>query len=73
MEFDVILEPCEEGGFTAYCPLLKSCISEGDTKEEALENIKEAIMLYLEAIKKEEENLLNNNKEYKIYGVAINA
>jgi len=43
------LEPQEEGGFTAYVPSLPGCISEGDTKEEAIKNIKEAIELYLEA------------------------
>lgn len=45
----VVLEKQEEGGFTAYVPSLPGCISEGETKKEALENIKEAIELYLEA------------------------
>lgn len=49
MELDVILEPQEEGGYTVYVPSLPGCISEGETKEEAIENIKEAIELYLEA------------------------
>jgi len=49
MKLTIVLEPQEEGGFTAYVPSLKGCISEGDTKEEALKNIKEAIELYLEA------------------------
>ena len=49
MKMVVILEPQEEGGFTAFVPSLPGCISEGDTKEEALKNIKEAIELYLEA------------------------
>jgi predicted RNase H-like HicB family nuclease len=48
MRFVVVLQPAEEGGFTAYAPSLPGCISEGDTREEALENIKEAIELYLE-------------------------
>lgn len=48
MEIKVILEPQEEGGYTVYVPSLPGCISQGDTKEEALENIKEAIELYLE-------------------------
>ncbi len=48
MKFKVVLEPSEEGGYTAYVPSLRGCISEGDTKEEALANIKEAIELYLE-------------------------
>ena len=49
MKLAIVLEPQEEGGFTAYVPSLPGCISEGDTKEEAVKNIKEAIELYLEA------------------------
>jgi len=48
MKLKVILEPSDEGGFTVYVPSLPGCISEGDTREEALENIREAIDLYLE-------------------------
>jgi predicted RNase H-like HicB family nuclease len=44
----VVLEPSEDGGYTVYAPSLPGCISEGDTREEALANIKEAIELYLE-------------------------
>lgn len=50
MKIKVIFEPCEEGGYTVYAPALQGCISEGDTKEEALANIKEAIELYLEDV-----------------------
>jgi predicted RNase H-like HicB family nuclease len=50
MKLKVVLEPSEEGGFTVYVPSLPGCISEGDGKEEALENIKEAIELYLEPV-----------------------
>jgi len=48
MKLKVILEPSYEGGFTVYVPSLRGCISEGDTREEALANIREAIGLYLE-------------------------
>ena len=48
MRFRVILEESDEGGYTAYVPSLPGCISEGDTKDEALKNIQEAIELYLE-------------------------
>jgi len=47
--YDVILEPSEEGGFTVYVPALRGCVSEGETEAEALENIREAIVLWLEA------------------------
>ncbi len=50
MKLHVVLEPSEEGGYTAIVPALPGCISEGDTREEALANIQEAITLYLEPI-----------------------
>jgi len=49
MKLTIILEPQEEGGYTAYVPSLRGCVSEGDTKRETIKNIKEAIELYLEA------------------------
>ncbi len=52
MKFKVILEPSEEGGYTAHVPSLPGCISEGDTKESTLYNIEEAIELYLEPTEK---------------------
>ena len=49
MKIKIVLEPAEEGGgYTVYVPSLPGCISEGDTFDEAAENIKEAIELYLE-------------------------
>jgi len=50
MNVRVVLEPSDEGGFTATVPALPGCISEGDTREEALANIEEAIRLYLEPV-----------------------
>jgi len=48
MKLKVILEPSDEGGFTVSVPSLPGCISEGNTIEEAMQNIREAIDLYLE-------------------------
>ena len=50
MKIKVFLEPSEEGGYTVIVPSLPGCISEGNTREEAIENIKEAIKLYLEPV-----------------------
>lgn len=50
MRFKVVLEPSDEGGYTIYVPSLPGCISEGDTIEESLSNIKKAIELYLEPV-----------------------
>jgi len=50
MKLCVVLEASEDGGYTVFVPSLPGCISEGDTKEEALKNIREAIDLYLETV-----------------------
>ncbi len=50
MKLKIVLEPSEDGGYTVYVPSLPGCISEGDTVEEAIQNIKEAIELYLEPV-----------------------
>jgi predicted RNase H-like HicB family nuclease len=46
MELKIVLEEQEEGGYTVYVPALPGCISQGDSVEEAISNIKEAILLY---------------------------
>ena len=48
MRMNVVFELSDEGGYTVYVPALPSCVSEGDTLEEARRNIREAIALYLE-------------------------
>jgi predicted RNase H-like HicB family nuclease len=48
MNIKVVLEPSDEGGYTVYVPSLSGCISEGETIDEALANIQEAIEFYLE-------------------------
>lgn len=49
MKWRVILEPDEDtGDWAVWCPELPGCVSAGETEQEALENIKEAILLYLE-------------------------
>ena len=50
MKLKVVLEPSDEGGFTVFVPALPGCISEGDTRDEAIANIREAIDLYLEPV-----------------------
>ena len=67
MKLQVILEPSDEGGYTVYVPALSGCISEGDNIDEALENIQEAIELYLEPIEED----IANNKELIIRELVI--
>jgi predicted RNase H-like HicB family nuclease len=66
MKLKVVFEKAEEGGYTVYVPSLPGCISQGETKEEALRNIREAIELYLEPA----ENLLLK-KGMEIVEVAV--
>ena len=54
MEFEIVLEKDpEDGGYIVRCPALPGCFSQGETKKEALKNIKEAIEAYLESMLKE--------------------
>jgi predicted RNase H-like HicB family nuclease len=50
MRIKVLLESSNEGGYTVYVPSLPGCISEGETVEDALTNVREAIELYLEPV-----------------------
>lgn len=61
MKLRIVLEPSEEGGFTVFVPTLPACISEGESQEEALRNIREAIELYLESV--EDDLALSPNAE----------
>ena len=51
MKFRVLIEQDEDGMFVAEVPSLPGCISQGKTRSEATDNIKEAIELYLESLK----------------------
>jgi len=68
MKLQIILESSDEGGYTVTVPSLPGCISEGDTKEEAINNIKEAIELYLEPV---EDDFLSNKVHSQIFELAI--
>lgn len=61
MHIKIILEPSEEGGYTAIVPSLPGCISEGNSREEALKNIREAIELYLEPV--DDDSIFSPNSE----------
>ena len=51
MKFPIIIEKDKEvGGYVVYCPTLKGCVSQGETEEEAIENIKDAIKTYLDSL-----------------------
>jgi antitoxin HicB len=55
--YQVMLEPEDEGGYAVWVPVLPGCVSQGDTVEEALGNIREAIQCYVESALKHGETL----------------
>lgn len=50
MKYTVILEKGNESGYVIYAPALKGCVSQGETREEAMNNIKEAMEAYIETL-----------------------
>ena len=65
----VIVHPGEDGYWVAECPSLPGCISQGKTKEEAIENIKEAIHGYVAAL--EEDGLPVPEERFEAMVVAV--
>jgi predicted RNase H-like HicB family nuclease len=57
----VIIYPGEDGYFITECPSLPGCISQGKTREEAVENIREAIQLYVEVLGELIQKTIRNN------------
>jgi predicted RNase H-like HicB family nuclease len=55
VKFRIIVEPDEDGVFVAVCPSLPGCVSQGATRREAVDNIKDAISGYLASLKKHDE------------------
>ena len=70
MHLKVVIEEDEEvGGFVVSCPSLPGCFSQGDTKEEAIENIKEAIQACLESLAEDKIKSYLTNPSAKIVDV----
>ncbi len=55
LKLTIVYTPCVEGGYTAYIKEMRGVISEGETKEEARENVLDALNLMLEAEREESE------------------
>ena len=60
LEYNAIFQKEKEGGFSVWIPTLPGCVSQGETFEEAINNIKEAIALYLDDQKEVEEDNVHN-------------
>lgn len=51
MKYRIVLEQDEDGVFVAEAPALPGCVTQGDTREQALANAREAVELYLESLR----------------------
>ena len=69
--YTVIIQREEDGGYHAFCPVLKGCHSQGDTFEETLENITEAIELYVESLLEDGETIPEENMIIKPIRIAV--
>lgn len=65
MKYTVILQRENDGGYVAVVPALPGCVSQGDSRAEALKNVEEAIELYLEDVRDAGEPIpLESDREY---------
>ena len=71
LKYDVVFEEQVEGGFTVTVPSLPGCISEGDTFEEAKENITDAIKLYLEDLSADGEKIPSEKCRLLSYNIRV--
>ncbi len=78
MKLKVLLRPESEGGYSASVPALPGCYSQGETREEALENIREAAELWLEVVtdtaddrRLHSEHELVDDREDRIHGRGV--
>lgn len=71
LTYTVIFEKATEGGYVAVVPALPGCTTQGETFEEAKENIKDAISGYVEVLKEDGDTIPLENNEYIAATVAI--
>ena len=65
----IVLYPGEDGFWVTYCPSLPGCLSQGQTKEEAIANIKEAINLYIECL--EDDGITVPDEKYELMSMVV--
>ncbi len=69
-KFHVVLQPEKEGGFSVFVPALPGCASQGETEEEAIRNIKEAIELYVEGLVVDRQPIPSDDVHFKEIEIA---
>ena len=71
MRLEIILEQEEDGRYSVHCPALKGCHSQGETREEALKNIQEAIELYLEVVNEKAVKVVRQQPRSNVIELAV--
>ena len=71
LKYTVVFEPSEESGYVAFVPALPGCMSQGDTFEEAVKMIKDAISGYLAVLKEKGQEIPKESEEVVISKVEV--
>lgn len=71
LKYTVIFEPAEEGGFVANVPALPGCATQGDTFEEAVEMVKDAISGYLAVLKDTKQEIPMEKEDLVVTKVSV--
>ena len=72
MEYTIILDPDEKGrGYTVLVPALPGCVTQGRTREEAIERAKEAIAAYIESLQADGEPIPRETQPVEVLKVAV--
>ena len=71
LNYNVYLQKAEEGGFIVSAPALPGCSTQGETKEEALAMIKDAIEGYIASLKKHREPIPTDKAEIEKVSVSV--
>ena len=69
--YTIILEREEDGGYHAFCPALPGCHTQGDSYDEVIGNIEDAIKLYIESLKDHEEPIPDEDITIKPLAVVV--
>jgi len=69
--YTVLLERESDGGYHAFCPMFKGCHSQGNTFEEAIDNITEAIELYIESLLADNQPIPQDNLIVKPLSILV--
>lgn len=71
LEYTVVFEPAEEGGYVASVPALPGCATQGETFEETVINVKDAIQGYLDVLQEEGEDIPEEKGEVVVTKVSV--